>query len=149
MIGARGTVMKWAKERDSLIAQTRAFVNSVITWKAETAPSPGSIQPVAIENTFAAASPEPDEAVTTSETTEPTQAVPTAELPSVGNPSVHDTVQNDLRKEIQSRVAAFQAHQHRFAREREAHFKSVLAKARSKARSALDGDDSPHNDAST
>ena len=141
--------MKWAKERDSLIAQTRAFVNSVITWTAETAPSPGSIQPVAIENTFAAASPEPGEAVTTSETTEPTQAVPTAELPSVGNPSVHDTVQNDLRKEIQSRVAAFQAHQHRFAREREAHFKSVLAKARSKARSALDGGENPRDEAST
>jgi hypothetical protein len=148
MIGARGTVMKWAKERDSLIAQTRAFVNSVITWKAEATPSSGSIEPVAIENTFAV-SPVPGETVTGSEATEPTQAVPTAELPSAGEPSVHDTVQNDLRKEIQIRVAAFQAHQHRFAREREAHFKSVLAKARSKARSALDGDDRPHNDAST
>jgi hypothetical protein len=34
-----------------------------------------------------------------------------------------------VRKEIQSRVAAFQAHQHRFQREREAYFKSVLTKA--------------------
>jgi hypothetical protein len=40
-------------------------------------------------------------------------------------------VQSDIRKEIQSRVAAFQAHQHRFAREREAFFNSVLTKARS------------------
>ena len=141
--------MKWAKERDSLIAQTRAFVNSVITWKADSTPSPESIEPVAIENTFAAGSPVPGETVTKSEAAEPTPAVPTAELPSVGNSSVHDTVQNDLRKEVQSRVAAFQAHQHRFAREREAHFKSVLAKARSKARLALDGENSAHDEAST
>jgi hypothetical protein len=39
--------------------------------------------------------------------------------------------QNDVRKEIQSRVAAFQAHQHRFQREREDYFKSVLSKVRS------------------
>ncbi len=36
-----------------------------------------------------------------------------------------------MRKEIQSRVAAFRAHQHRFQREREAYFNSVLTQARS------------------
>jgi hypothetical protein len=141
--------MKWAKERDSLIAQTRAFVNSVITWKTEATPSSGPIQPVAIENTFAAASSVPVETVSEAEATEPSEAAPTTELPSAGNPSVHDMMQNDIRKEIQGRVAAFQAHQHRFARERDAHFRSVLAKARLKARSALHGDDGTHDDAST
>ncbi|WP_244548931.1 hypothetical protein [Bradyrhizobium canariense] len=36
-----------------------------------------------------------------------------------------------MRKEIQSRVAAFQAHQHRFHREREAYFNSVFTRVRS------------------
>jgi hypothetical protein len=39
--------------------------------------------------------------------------------------------QSDVRREIQTRIAAFQAHQHRFHREREAYFNSVLTKARS------------------
>lgn len=151
--------MKWAKERDSLIAQTRAFVNSVIAWKADTAPPPESAQPVAIENTFAVTPREEFEHVeaiekleTDEETAEAAQALPTAELPAPklpsikppsaeGAPSANDALQKeeasqtDVRKEIESRVAAFQAHQHRFAREREAYFNSVLTKARS----ALDG----------
>ncbi len=160
--------MKWAKERDSLIAQTRAFVNSVIAWKADTALPSESVQPVAIENTFAVTpreepghveaieKPETQEE-TEEETKESAQALPTAELtsptppsikpPSIkppsaeGTPSANDALQKeeivqiDARKEIENRVAAFQAHQHRFAREREAYFNSVLTKARS----ALDG----------
>jgi hypothetical protein len=170
-------MMKWAKERDGLIAQTRAFVNSVIAWKADTMPSPGAeAQPVAIENTFAvtpavtlpehAEQVEPAEelevieAVETAAAVEPAQALPIAELPSpkfappkpqplsaqapefqsterplAKDAQKQDTMQVDVRKEIQGRVAAFQAHQQRFAREREAYFKSVLTKARS----ALDG----------
>lgn len=168
--------MKWAKERDSLIAQTKAFVNSVIVWKAENAPLPEPVQPVAIENPFAVRLREELEQIEAieqleaeEETAELAQALPLAELPSprpappelaspeevrsLTPPSVSDTlqesdspqkadslqvedlVQNDIRKEIQSWVAAFQAHQHRFAREREAYFNSVLTKARS----ALDG----------
>jgi hypothetical protein len=161
-------MMKWAKERDSLIAQTRAFVNSVIAWKADTAPPSGSVQPIAIENTFAARLREELEQIEGHEKPEHkeapedlVQALPVAELPSprpapsepampeIAEPAVTDTplekearqeraVQNDVRKEIQSRVAAFQAHQHRFAREREAYFNSVLTKARS----AIDGKNS-------
>lgn len=178
--------MKWAKERDSLIAQTKAFVNSVIAWKAANAPPPEPAPPVAIENPFAVRLREELELIDAiepleaeDETVEPAQAPPMAELPLSkptppspapsefapsepassdpaspdiplhATPSVSDTpqnanilhkadalqkedpVQNDIRKEIQSRVAAFQAHQHRFAREREAYFNSVLTKARS------------------
>lgn len=160
--------MKWAKERDSLIAQTRAFVNSVIAWKADITPPAGSVHPVAIENTFAERLREEleqietieklEEAVEKPETEELVRAMPKAELPSPkvtsftppsdgdnlqDTPQKEETVQNDVRKEIQSRVAAFQAHQHRFAREREAYFNSVLTKARS----SLDrGDDDSDRD---
>ncbi len=128
--------MKWAKERDGLIAQTRAFVNSVIVWKANTAPPSEAVQPVAIENTFAVSSSTPAERIVEPDATEPGQrALPIAELPSPKLPSATHTVENDVRNEIQSRIAAFQAHQHRFAQEREVYFNSVLTKARS----ALDG----------
>ena len=50
----------------------------------------------------------------------PLEALPARVLP-----------QSEARKEIQNRIAAFQAHQHRFHREREAYFKSVLIKVRS------------------
>jgi hypothetical protein len=46
--------------------------------------------------------------------------------------------QSDVRKEIQNRVAAFQAHQHRFHAEREAYFKSVLTKVRSAIENGTD-----------
>lgn len=167
--------MKWAIERDSLIAQTRAFVNSVIAWKTDITSPPASVQHVPIENAFAGRlreefeqieAPEKlEEAVEKSETeekaAEPVQALPMAELPAppktlllappVGEtPQKKDTpqkeaaVQNDVRKEIQSRVAAFQAHQHRFAREREAYFNSVLTKVRS----SLEHDDSDRGEPS-
>ena len=174
--------MKWAKERDSLIAQTKAFVNSVIAWKADSAPPSEPAPPVAIENPFAVRLREELElidAVAEDETAELAQALPVAELPSSeptpsepaspdpGSPDVpplttpsvsdapqdanilhkadalqkEDPVQNDIRKEIQSRVAAFQAHQHRFAREREAYFNSVITKARSTLDGKSSGDD--------
>ena len=178
--------MKWAKERDSLIAQTKAFVNSVIAWKADSAPPSEPAPPVAIENPFAVRLREELELIDAvapleaeDETAELAQALPVAELPSSeptpsepaspdpGSPDVpplttpsvsdapqdanilhkadalqkEDPVQNDIRKEIQSRVAAFQAHQHRFAREREAYFNSVITKARSTLDGKSSGDD--------
>jgi hypothetical protein len=148
-------MMKWAKERDSLIAQTRAFVTSVIAWKADTTPPPVSVAPVAIENTFAVVAPPPVEAagssdiagpeVATSELSGPAAALPAAEPPSAEEPSASDVGHNDVRKEIQSRVAAFQAHQHRFARERDAYFNSVLTKARS----TVDSSDGYHDEQAT
>jgi hypothetical protein len=172
-------MMKWEKERDSLIAQTRAFVNSVIAWKADVTPQPAPAKPVAIENTFAVRLREeldqleiilPSQpAIAASETEAPsTHAMPTAELPVREPPSLTPSVADfrrekeapaeaevapndirkeiDVRKEIQNRVAAFQAHQHRFAREREAYFKSVLTKARSSL--DRDGDDGNHDEPS-
>ncbi len=50
--------------------------------------------------------------------------------------------EGEVRKEIQSRVAAFRANQHRFQREREAYYNAVLTKARST------GQDNPDNSSS-
>jgi len=139
--------MKWSKERDDLIAQTKAFVQSVTGRKPQVAPEPVSVRPVQIENPFA----EPvSDAAPVSNPVAATVAV--ENLVPIENPisakpieRIEQTsdlppapVQSDVRKEIQSRVAAFQAHQHRFNRERDAYYNSVLAKARSDIKNGPD-----------
>ena len=52
-------------------------------------------------------------------------------IPLLEAPPFRVLPHSEVRREIQNRVAAFQAHQHRFHREREAYFKSVLTKVRS------------------
>jgi hypothetical protein len=111
---------KWATERDDLIAQTMAFVRSVTDRKPEVAVEPLPAESLRAQKPFSAPS------VPSIERTAPTDAAP---LP--GMLPFRALPQGDMRKEIQSRVAAFQAHQHRFQREREAYFNSVLTQARS------------------
>ena len=65
---------------------------------------------------------------------EPFQSIEKVEqtaIPPLEAPPVRMLPHSEVRREIQNRVAAFQAHQHRFHREREAYFKSVLIKVRS------------------
>jgi hypothetical protein len=123
--------MKWIKERDLLIAQTMAFVQSVTGKKPDLTASPVLREPGPIENP-----PSANPALVANEPQSMENAAP-ADLPQ---PDFSQTVvvapagtftQSDVRKEVQSRVAAFQAHQHRFQREREAYFTSVLTKLRS------------------
>ena len=116
---------KWANERDDLIAQTMAFVRSVTDRKPEVAVEPLPIEPVAAES-LRAQKPFSAPSVPSIESTAPTDAPP---LP--GMLPVRALPEGDVRKEIHSRIAAFQAHQHRFQREREAYFKSVLTQVRS------------------
>ncbi len=99
--------MKWKKDRDLLIAQTLAFVQSV-TGKAaedETRLEPNS-------------SDEPAEI-------EPLPHDPVA--PARPSPAAS----SEFREEIRRRVAAFRAHQELFKRDRDEYFKSVLARVRS------------------
>ena len=119
--------MKWAKERDDLIAQTKAFVQSVSGRKPQAAPEPVRPVPAPIENPFAELVSKPA-ANAPIENFAPAEPVAKVEKASDLPPA---PAQGDVRKEIQTRVAAFQAHQHRFHREREAYFNSVLTKARS------------------
>jgi hypothetical protein len=58
---------------------------------------------------------------------------PSAELPHAEPPAIKAFARGEVRQEIQNRVAAFQANQHRFQREREAYYNAVLTRARSTA----------------
>jgi len=101
--------MKWTAERDLLIAQTMAFVQSVtgrkpdVDGRVEFTPSFPVVTPSVIESEKLESS---------------VEAVAAAPKPVVA-PS-------PVRAEIEGRVAAFRAHQQRFDRERDRHFNSVL-----------------------
>jgi hypothetical protein len=144
--------MKWMKERDLLIAQTMAFVQSV-TGKTPEA-----------EKTFSASV--ASLSVETSETIRPAAALsdatfskiasllaetlPAPQAPTVAQPpTVEPTVEvfgetareiprpvplarpdlrEDFQSEIRARIASFRAHQERFNREREAYCTATMAK---------------------
>ena len=115
--------MKWIRERDALIAQTMAFVQSVSSRKddvrqpdtAETEPTvTAEIVPVralAVEAEPPAARPQP------------------APLPV---PPPRST--GDFRSEMQGRIANFRKHQERFEREREEYCAATLTRLRAAIR---------------
>ena len=95
--------MKWVMERDLLIAQTMAFVESVTGKK-----------PVAGAQVESRSSP----VIEFAQLESPIETAETSRKPPVAR--------NPVREEIEGRVAAFRAHQQRFDRERDKHFNSVL-----------------------
>ena len=99
--------MTWASERDLLIVQTMAFVQSVTGKKPET---DARIQP--LSSSALGELDRPELAAV---------AVETPLKPAAASP---------VRAEIESRVAAFRAHQQRFDRERDRHYNSVLTEIR-------------------
>jgi hypothetical protein len=121
MASGLGHTMKWKKDRDLLIAQTLAFVQSV-TAKATEGESQFEpitrLEPIPSDEP---ANPEPPAHHTAG------PARPAAPARPASSPST------DFREEIRRRVAAFRAHQELFNRDRDEYFKSVLAKARSAA----------------
>ena len=134
--------MKWAKERDDLIAQTKAFVQSVTGRRAETAlerfePKPVKPKPVEVSGIelarteYSGFTPPPSLPAEPSVSFEPLEQPQQNPVPPLEAAPARRAAQSEVRTEIQNRVAAFQAHQHRFHREREAYFKSVLSKVRS------------------
>jgi hypothetical protein len=147
--------MKWSKERDDLIAQTKAFVQSVTGRRPLAAPEPASIGqfsvrevsigPVSvsevsvrstpIENPVAGPVSNPVANAVQIENLVPAEPIEGAKQSSDLPPA---PVQSEVRKEIQTRIAAFQAHQHRFNRERDAYYNAVLAKARSEIENGPD-----------
>jgi hypothetical protein len=119
--------MKWAKERDVLIAQTKAFVQSVTGRRPDNTVESTSVEtnrtePVRTDYSGFTPRSIPAESI---------EEVEQTAIPVVEAPPVRVLPHSEVRREIQNRVAAFQAHQHRFHREREAYFKSVLTKVRS------------------
>jgi hypothetical protein len=126
--------MTWSKMRDDLIAQTKAFVQSVNGAKQPLTPQPVPVRTVPIEDRFAELVSEPVANTALSETSvaaEPIEPAEQADDLSPPAPSPRPPALSEVRREIQTRVAAFQAHQHRFHREREAYFNAVLTKVRS------------------
>ena len=133
--------MEWVKERDLLIAQTMAFVQSVNDKKLgarrldarrwaesriEAAPI-DAIKP--IEATKPIDAIKPIEAIKIVE--QPPAIIPfnvPAARPSV--PAARPSVSGEVRAEMQNRVASFRAHQQRFHRERDEYCSATLAKMR-------------------
>jgi len=97
--------MKWKTERDLLIAQTIAFVQSVA---GKTTGVEGRVEPIPLDESSKVGRP-----------------VETAAM--VRRSSVRHS---ELREEIRGRVAAFRAHQELFNRDRDEYCDSVLAKVR-------------------
>jgi hypothetical protein len=118
--------MKWMRERDALLAQTLAFVQSVAGRKDDA----GMVGFAAAEpaKTTAPAKPETEVAkVRTApvEAVKPAEPQPSALVPRPIVPSA-----SEMQNEIRARVASFRAHQERFTREREQYFSATLARLR-------------------
>jgi hypothetical protein len=119
--------MKWISERDALIAQTMAFVQSVTGKKGDVHPperptaAPDvpvgtvTVETVAVETLAVEIKPPP---------------VPLA--PPVMIPPARTS--GDFRSEMQARIANFRKHQERFEREREEYCAATLTRLRAAIR---------------
>jgi hypothetical protein len=125
--------MSWKKERDALIAQTMAFVQSVTGGKDENgrldtgfAPAspgrPGLPEPI-VNGHQAAISPVTESVIRIAE--------PPPHPPA---PTLRPIVPGEMTSEIRARIATFRAHQERFNREREEYFSTTLARLRAAIR---------------
>jgi hypothetical protein len=149
--------MKWMKERDLLIAQTMAFVQSVTGKPPEAEKTPEAAKTVATSvallsietsETTRAAAALADIVSLLAETPPATQAprevsrevsrdVSREEMPreiSRPAPLAHLDLREDFQSEIKARVANFRAHQERFNREREAYCSATMAKVHASLR---------------
>jgi hypothetical protein len=136
--------MKWMRERDLLIAQTMAFVQSVTGKPPEaekTVTASVALPSVEPSETTHAAAAVPGIESLLAETLPASQAPREAsrevsrdvsrEMPreiSRPAPLVRPDLQEDFQAEIRARVANFRAHQERFNREREAYCTATMAK---------------------
>jgi len=113
--------MNWIRERDALIAQTLAFVQSVTGRKDDLlrpgAPS-ATVEVVAVEAAMVEI-----EAPQPPPRPQPTQLSPQRAI-------------GDFRTEMQARIANFRKHQERFEREREEYCADTLTKLRAALRDA-------------
>lgn len=121
--------MKWIRERDALIAQTLAFVQSVSGRKDD----------VRQPDTAAAAPVLAAEIVSVQTVTvafEPPQAdlLPSVAPPPQPLPVLPPRMAGDFRSEMQARIANFRKHQERFEREREEYCAATLSKLRAAIR---------------
>ena len=127
--------MKWMKERDLLIAQTMAFVQSVTGKKPDAAQFAAS--PAGFANLEASA---PVDASTPATVTMPdieamlAETITVTAQPPKPVQSARPEPRVDFQSEIRARVANFRAHQERFNREREAYCSATMAKVHASLR---------------
>lgn len=129
--------MSWKKERDALIAQTMAFVQSVTRRTEETGRLNGGFAPA--RATELPASPELDRTPKPAPTpVAPIEPVRVAERPAAAaSPATPRPIApSDMASEIRARVASFRAHQERFNREREQYFSATLERLRAAIKDA-------------
>jgi hypothetical protein len=134
--------MKWMRERDLLIAQTVAFVQSV-TGKApeavKTVTTSAAVVAIETSETTVAAAPPPDVASLLAPIM-PAPPVPAAAPMEIPREALRATplprldLRDDFQAEIRARVATFRAHQERFNREREAYCSATMAKVHASLR---------------
>jgi hypothetical protein len=122
--------MSWKKERDSLIAQTMAFVQSVTGNRDEGGRLDGGFSPAAAAEL--AVLPELDLNLGPApKAVAPIEPARIVEVPkAAAAPSPRPIVPGEMANEIRARVASFRAHQERFTREREQYFSATLARLR-------------------
>ncbi|MCG2630948.1 hypothetical protein L6654_30400 [Bradyrhizobium sp. WYCCWR 13023] len=123
--------MKWIRERDALIAQTLAFVQSVAGKKDDfrqpdtaTAPPVLTAEIVSVRAVTVA--------LEQAQSEPPPQIAPTPQP----LPSSPPRMAGDFRSEMQTRIANFRKHQERFEREREEYCAATLTKLRAAIRDA-------------
>jgi hypothetical protein len=117
--------MGWKQERDLLIAQTLAFVQSM-TGKTEDAARSALAQRHAAPDVETG--PADPVQIRAAEIIH-APAAPPREI-QVEVPMPRAVVSHDIRSEMQARVASFRAHQQRFDREREEYCAATLVKLR-------------------
>ena len=121
--------MKWMRERDLLIAQTMAFVQSVTGKKPDAgqfAASPTSPEAPAPIDAPAASMPDIEAMLA--------ETITAAIAPPKPAAIVRPEPRVDFQSEIRARVANFRAHQERFNREREAYCSATMAKVHASLR---------------
>jgi hypothetical protein len=150
---AEGSVMSWKRERDGLIAQTLAFVQSVTgrrdgtsepaaplpsETEARDRPSVGAAALMAVETALGAAAPSVVSGVNPKVVPQNLDAPRGAPENPPAPPQVarRPIVQSEMANEIRARVASFRAHQERFNREREEYFAATLARLRAAIKDA-------------
>jgi hypothetical protein len=128
--------MSWKKDRDSLIAQTMAFVQSVAgrkedTGRADVQAVPSSVELAVLDALETELVPPP---MPKPPALEPVRIASPPPLPAA--PAARSQLQGEMASEIRARVASFRAHQERFNREREEYFNQTLARLRAAAKDA-------------
>jgi hypothetical protein len=123
--------MKWMRERDLLIAQTMAFVQSV-TGKKPEAEMTVATSVMMTSGTADTAAPMPDIEALMAETLDaelPKEALRETPRPvqTIARADLRSGFQSEI-SEIKARVANFRAHQARFNQEREAYCSATMAK---------------------